>query len=109
MVPQNLLLASSCGFLFGGDNMKEEKFFEEYTSKYDKTLFGIDLKYNHSYRVVKKAELISKSIKLNKKDMELVDILHQLIPYLLSIFVLLFTIYTILTKDNILYLYYYIS
>ena len=54
--------------------MKEEKFFENYTSKYDKTLFGIDLKYNHSYRVVKKAELISKSIKLNKKDMELVRV-----------------------------------
>ena len=54
--------------------MKAEEFFEEYTSKYDKNTSGISLKYNHSYRVVKKAELISKSIKLNKDDMELVRV-----------------------------------
>lgn len=54
--------------------MKEEEFFEEYTSHYDKTLSGISLKYNHSFRVVKKAELIAKSIKLNEEDMELVRV-----------------------------------
>ena len=68
MVPHNLLLAKSSGFLFGGI-MKEEKFFENYTSKYDKTIPMIRLKYNHSFRVVKKAELISKSINLDKDDM----------------------------------------
>ena len=54
--------------------MKEEKFFENYTSKYDKTIPMISLKYNHSFRVVKKAELISKSINLDKDDMELVRV-----------------------------------
>ena len=54
--------------------MKEKDFFEEYTNKYDKTLSGINLKYNHSFRVVKKAEQIGKSIKLNKNDMELVRV-----------------------------------
>ena len=54
--------------------MKEEKFFENYTSKYDKTIPMIRLKYNHSFRVVKKAELISKSINLDKDDMELVRV-----------------------------------
>lgn len=54
--------------------MKEEAFFEEYTSHYDKSLSGISLKYNHSFRVVNKAEQIGKSIKLNKKDMELVRV-----------------------------------
>ena len=54
--------------------MKEEEFFENYTKKYDKSLSGINLKYNHSFRVVNKAEKIGKSIKLNKKDMELVRV-----------------------------------
>ena len=54
--------------------MKEEKFFESYTSKYDKTIPMISLKYNHSFRVVKKAELIGKSLNLNKEDMELVRV-----------------------------------
>ena len=73
MVPQNLLLASSVVF-FGGNNMKEEEFFEEYTSKYNKKSPGISLKYNHSFRVVKKSEQIGKSIRLNKEDMELVRV-----------------------------------
>ncbi len=54
--------------------MKEEEFFEEYTSKYDKTSPGISLKYNHSFRVVKKALRIAESIKLSEEDMELVRV-----------------------------------
>ncbi len=54
--------------------MNIDEFFEEYTNKYDKTLSGISLKYNHSFRVVKKAEQIAKSIKLKKEDMELVRV-----------------------------------
>ena len=54
--------------------MKEEELFEEYTSKYDKTSPGISLKYNHSFRVVKKALRIAKSIKLSEEDIELVRV-----------------------------------
>ena len=54
--------------------MKEEEFFEEYTSNYNKKSPGISLKYNHSFRVVKKSEQIGKSIRLNKEDMELVRV-----------------------------------
>jgi len=54
--------------------MNYDDFFEEYTSKYDKELSGISLKYNHSFRVVKKTEQVAKSIKFNKKDMELVRV-----------------------------------
>jgi len=54
--------------------MNIDEFFEEYTSHYDKELSGISLKYNHSFRVVKKSEQIGKSIKLNKEDMELVRV-----------------------------------
>ena len=54
--------------------MKEEEFFLEYTSKYDKTSPGIDLKYNHSFRVVEKAILISNSINLDKKDKNFVRV-----------------------------------
>lgn len=47
-----------------------DEFFENYTSKYDKTSPGISLKYNHSFRVVKKTLRICKSIHLNKEDTE---------------------------------------
>ena len=74
MVPQNLLLANSSGFLFGGNYMKEEEFFNNYTEQYDKTLSGIYLKYNHSYRVVEKSMQVAKSLKLNKKDIDFVRV-----------------------------------
>ena len=54
--------------------MKEEAFFIKYTSNYDKSLPGIDLKYNHSFRVVEKANLIAKSINIEEKDMDFVRV-----------------------------------
>lgn len=54
--------------------MKEEEFFEEYTSQYDKTLPGIALKYNHSFRVVEKALIIAEDLNLTLEDMELVRV-----------------------------------
>ena len=54
--------------------MKEEEFFNNYTEQYDKTLSGIYLKYNHSYRVVEKSMQVAKSLKLNKKDIDFVRV-----------------------------------
>ena len=54
--------------------MKEEDFFEEYTSHYDKTSPGISLKYNHSFRVVEKSLVIAENLNLTLEDMELVRV-----------------------------------
>ena len=50
-------------------------FFNNYVSDYDKSTWGINLKYNHTFRVVNNCEAIAKSLNLSNNDIELAKII----------------------------------
>ena len=52
--------------------------FEKYVDHYDSNNLNVRRKINHSYRVVKVAETIAKSLKLSIEDIKLVKLIALL-------------------------------
>ena len=61
--------------------MQEISFFENYLKQFDLSLYGIKLKYDHSYRVMYAALELASTLNMEDNDMELVrvcSLLHDI-------------------------------